>query len=248
MKAMIFAAGLGTRLRPLTDDRPKALVEVAGRTMLELSLARLRAFGIVEVIVNTHHYGEMIAEYLYEQRNFGMSIALSPEPMLLDTGGGLKNAASFFLDSEPDEDAAFLVHNVDILSTIDMAQMIRQHTSTNALATLGVQRRASSRQLLFDSGGQLCGRQTSGETQLVCQGADPQPQAFSGIHVLSTRIFEKLTEQGAFPIIDAYLRLAGQGEKILAFQGGNAYWRDLGRPESIEQAASDIAAGRYSAP
>jgi len=248
MKAMIFAAGLGTRLRPLTDDRPKALVEVAGRTMLELTLARLRAFGIVEAVVNTHHYGDRIAEYLHGHSNFGMSITLSHEPMLLDTGGGLKNAAWYFLDSEADRDADFVVHNVDILSTIDMAQMIRQHTSTNALATLGVQRRASSRQLLFDSGGQLCGRQTGSETQLVRQAADTQAQAFSGIHVVSTRIFEKLTEQGAFPIIDAYLRLAGEGEGILAFQAGDAYWRDLGRPESIQQAAGDIASGRYKAP
>jgi NDP-sugar pyrophosphorylase family protein len=100
---------------------------------------------------------------------------------------------------------------------------------------------------LFDSGGRLCGRKTAGETQVVCQGEDPQPQAFSGIHVLSTRIFEELTEQGAFPIIDSYLRLAAQGEKILAFQAGDAYWRDLGRPESIRQAEDDIAAGRYSA-
>jgi NDP-sugar pyrophosphorylase family protein len=111
-----------------------------------------------------------------------------------------------------------------------------------------VQRRASSRQLLFDSGGQLCGRQTASQTQLVREGAGAQQLAFSGIHVLSTRIFEKLTEEGAFPIIDAYLRLAGQGERILAFEGGDAYWRDLGRPESIEQAADDIAAGRYAAP
>jgi NDP-sugar pyrophosphorylase family protein len=247
MKAMIFAAGLGTRLRPLTDDRPKALVEVAGRTMLELTLARLRGFGILEVIVNTHHYGEMIAEYLHAHRNFGMSIVLSHELVLLDTGGGLKNAASFFLDSAADGDAAFLVHNVDVLSTIDVAEMLRQHSSTGALATLAVQRRTSSRQLLFDSGGQLCGRQSGSETQLVCQGTDLEALAFSGIQVLSTRIFEKLTEQGAFPIIDAYLRLAGQGERILAFPAGDAYWRDLGRPESIDEAANDIATGRYTA-
>jgi NDP-sugar pyrophosphorylase family protein len=248
MKAMILAAGLGTRLRPLTDDRPKALVEVAGRTMLELALARLRACGLVEVIVNTHHYGDRIAEYLHAHRNFGMSIVLSPEPLLLDTGGGLKNAASFFLDSAPDGHADFVVHNVDILSAIDIAQMIRQHTSAGALATLAVQRRASSRQLLFDGDGHLCGRRTGSETQLVRQVAGPQPQAFCGIHVVSTRIFEKLTEEGAFPIIDAYLRLAARGEKILAFEDGDAYWRDLGRPESIQQAADDIAAGRYQAP
>ncbi len=126
--------------------------------------------------------------------------------------------------------------------------MLRQHTATGALATLAVQPRATSRQLLFDSAGQLCGRQISGETQLVRNAADPQSQAFSGIHFLSTRIFKKLTEQGPFSIIDAYLRLAGEGENILAFHAGDAYWRDLGRPESIDQAAHDIATGKYPAP
>ena len=245
MKAMILAAGLGTRLRPLTNDRPKALVEVNGRTMLDLTLARLRTFEIFEVIINTHHHAEMIADYLHAHRNFGMQIALSPEPTLLDTGGGLKNAAAFFLTPGP---ADFIVHNVDILSTIDITQMLRQHIETGALATLAVQPRATSRQLLFDGAGQLCGRQISGETHLVRHAADPQSQAFSGIHILSTRILKKLTEQGPFPIIDAYLRLAAEGEKILAFQAGDAYWRDLGRPESIDQAAHDIATGRYPAP
>jgi NDP-sugar pyrophosphorylase family protein len=247
MKAMILAAGLGTRLRPLTNDRPKALIEVAGRTLLDLTLARLRTFDIFEVMINTHHHAEMIADYLHAHRNFGMSIALSPEPILLDTGGGLKNAASFFLDSASGS-AAFLVHNVDILSTIDITQMLRQHTATGALATVAVQPRATSRRLLFDSAGQLCGRQISGETHLVRLAADPQSQAFSGIHILSARIFQKLTEQGPFPIIDAYLRLAAEGENILAFQAHDAYWRDLGRPESIDQAAHDIATGRYPAP
>lgn len=245
MKAMILAAGLGTRLRPLTNDRPKALAEVAGRTLLDLTLARLRTFGIFEVMINTHHHAEMIADYLDAHRNFGMSIALSPERILLDTGGGLKNAAAFFLTPGP---ADFLVHNVDILSTIDISEMLRQHTATGALATLAVQPRATSRQLLFDSAGQLCGRQISGETQLVRRAADSQSQAFSGIHILSTRIFQKLTEQGPFSIIDAYLRLAAEGESILGFQVHDAYWRDLGRPESVDLAAQDIATGRYPAP
>ena len=245
MKAMILAAGLGTRLRPLTNDHPKALVEVAGRTLLDLTLARLRTLDIFEVIINTHHHAEMIADYLRAHRNFGMQIALSPEPILLDTGGGIKNAAAFFLTSGPE---AFLVHNVDILSTIEITQMLRQHTATSALATLAVQPRATSRQLLFDSAGQLCGRQISGETHLVRVAADPQALAFSGIHILSTRIFKRLTEEGPFSIIDAYLRLAAEGEKILAFNAGDAYWRDLGRPESIDQAAHDIATSRYPAP
>ncbi len=116
MKAMILTAGLGTRLRPLTDDRPKALVEVAGRTLLEIALRRLQSFGVNEAIVNTHHYAEMVAEFLQAHRNFGMRIEISHETELLDTGGGLKKAAWFFLE---DPDAAFIVHNVDVLSTIE---------------------------------------------------------------------------------------------------------------------------------
>jgi len=126
--------------------------------------------------------------------------------------------------------------------------MLRQHTATGALATLAVQPRATSRQLVFDSANQLCGRQISGETHLVRHAASLQSQAFSGILLLSTRIFQKLTEQGSFSIIDAYLCLAAEGENILAFQAVDAYWRYLGRPESIDQAAHDIASGRYPAP
>lgn len=251
MKAMILAAGLGTRLRPLTDDRPKALVEVGGRSLLELTLARLRSFGIVEVVINTHHHGEKIAAYLQAHGDFGMRIALSPEPILLDTGGGLKNAAGFFLGGGPADSGAeaadLLVHNVDVLSTIDIAGMLGQHRASGALATLAVQPRATTRPLLFDSGGRLCGRQVRGEVQLARPAKEPEAQAFCGIHILSTRIFAKLTEEGPFSIIEAYLRLAAEGESILAFPAGEAYWRDLGRPESLDEAARDMATGRYPA-
>ncbi len=147
MKAMILAAGLGSRLRPLTDDRPKALVTVAGRTLLEITLSRLRSFGVSEVIVNAHHHAQMIVDYLKANDNFGMRIELSLEAELLDTGGGLKKTAPFFSDSlqEP-----FILHNVDVLSAIDLGRMVRFHTEQAALATLAVQERASSRQLLFD--------------------------------------------------------------------------------------------------
>jgi CTP:molybdopterin cytidylyltransferase MocA len=155
MKAMVLAAGLGTRLRPLTNDRPKALVEVGGRTLLEIALRRLQSFGVDEAIVNTHHYAEMVAEYLQAHRNFGMRIEISHEPELLDTGGGLKKAAWFFLE---DPDAAFIVYNVDVLSTIDLGRMVEFHRANAALATLAVQDRASSRPLLFCLNGGLCGR------------------------------------------------------------------------------------------
>ncbi len=121
MKAMVLAAGLGTRLRPLTNDRPKALVEVGGRTMLEITLSRLRAFGIHEVIVNTHHFADKIADYLRINNDFGMNLEVSHEDVLLDTGGGLRKAAYFLAGS----DEPFLLHNVDVLSNIDFARMVQ---------------------------------------------------------------------------------------------------------------------------
>ena len=150
MKAMILAAGLGTRLRPLTDDRPKALVEIAGRTLLEITLSRLRSFGIREVIINVHHFADMIVEYLKRNDNFGMRIEVSREEVLLDTGGGLKKAAHFFSRIPSRRDEPFIVHNVDVISTIDLRRMVQFHTENQALATLAVKDRETSRYLLFD--------------------------------------------------------------------------------------------------
>lgn len=249
MKAMVFAAGMGTRLRPLTDDRPKALVTVAGQTMLEMVLARLRQFGVTEAIVNTHHHAAMIAEYLAAHQNFGMRIEISHEEELLDTGGGLKKAAWFFLDGkEPDDPslAPFLVHNVDIVSTIDLARMIEFHKQQNALATIAGQDRATHRYLLFDEQGGLCGRRygREGELQLTRPAAAPYALAYSCIQVITPRLFATMTEDGAFSIIDAELRMAAQGEKIISFRADGAYWRDLGTPESVAKAAQE-AAGRW---
>ena len=236
MKAMVLAAGLGTRLRPLTDDRPKALVEVAGQTLLEITLARLCSFGVREVIVNVHHFAEMIGAYLKAHDNFGMRIEISREDILLDTGGGLKQAAWFFLEGEQDP---FLLHNVDVVSTIDLAQMLRFHQERGALATLAMQQRRTSRPLLFDEHGELCGRRLGrdGNAEMTRPTEHPQELAFSGVHVISPWIFSKLNEEGVFSIIPAYLRLAAQGEKIVAFRADAYEWRDLGSPESVEQLA-----------
>jgi NDP-sugar pyrophosphorylase family protein len=244
MKAMILAAGLGTRLRPLTNDRPKALVTVAGRTMLEIALTRLRDLGVDEVIVNAHHFAEMIADYLKANENFGMRIEISREGELLDTGGGLQKVAHFFDSDEP-----FIIHNVDVLSAIDLGRMVRFHTERNALATLAVQRRESSRALLFDDEGGLCGRRAGRDAEPEWARPCPKAQAlgFCGIHVLSPHIFALMHETGAFSIIETYLRLAAQGEKILAFRADECYWRDLGRPESIARAEADMESGRYPA-
>jgi len=242
MKAMILAAGLGTRLRPLTNDRPKALVEVGGRTLLEITLARLRGFGIREVIVNVHHFADMVVEYLKRNNNFGMRIEVSREEELLDTGGGLKKAAHFFLDNGGGGDEPFVLHNVDVISTIDVERMVQVHHERQALATLAVQKRETSRYLLFDEDARLCGRRPGREQipQLVRACEQPEALAFSGVHVVSSRLFAMMSERGAFSIIDAYLRLAGQGEKIVSFRADEYYWRDLGRPEGVAQAEKDL--------
>jgi NDP-sugar pyrophosphorylase family protein len=254
VKAMILAAGLGTRLRPLTNDRPKALVEVAGHTLLEITLNRLRTFGVREVIVNAHHYADMIVDYLTANNNFGMRIEVSREEVLLDTGGGLKKAAHFFLESTGSSQEPFLLHNVDVISTIDLNRMMQFHVANDALATLAVQARETSRYLLFDEHGQLCGRRTvnaanaePGPAELVRPAQRVQALAFSGIHVLSPRLFSKMEEEGAFSIISTYLRLAAQGERILAFRADECYWRDLGRPENVLQASEDIRNATYPA-
>jgi NDP-sugar pyrophosphorylase family protein len=279
MKAMILAAGLGTRLRPLTDNRPKALVELSGRTLLEITLTRLRTFGITEVIINVHHFADMVIDYLKSNKNFGMRIEISREDILLDTGGGLKKAAWFFLEDPAHLDEPFLLHNVDVISNIDLSRMFQFHTENQALATLAVQNRETSRPLLFDGHNQLRGRRVEGHSSLATrhsplpQAEEPpplqpteiaaschserseesafselqqsrsqslQPLAFSGIHIISPRLLPLLTEEGIFSIIPSYLRLSAQGEKILAFRADQYYWRDLGRPADLAQAALDF--------
>lgn len=236
MKAMVLAAGLGTRLRPITDHRPKALVEVAGRTLLDITLDRLRTFGIQEVIVNVHHFADMIVEYLRAHDSFGMNIEISSEDVLLDTGGGLKKASWFFEgETEP-----FIVHNVDVISTIDLGRMVEFHKNRDALATLAVQDRKTSRYLLFDGELQLCGRRTGTDAaELMRPCPQAQPLAFCGIHVLSSRLFSMMDEGGVFSIITTYLRLAARSEKIIGFRADDYYWRDLGRPEHVMQAEQD---------
>lgn len=230
---MILAAGRGTRLRPLTNDRPKALVEIGGRTLLEITLRRLASFGIREVIINVHHFADTVVEYLQKNENFGMRIEISREDVLLDTGGGLRKAAWFFKEeAEP-----LLLHNVDVISTIDFRRMVQFHEQHQALATLAVQSRKTSRALLFDGEGRLRGRE---QGQLP---EDMKPLAFSGVHVISPRLLGMLTEDGVFSIVDSYVRLASRGERILAFRADEYYWQDLGKPENLLQAEKDVQSG-----
>ena len=258
MKAMILAAGLGTRLRPLTDTRPKALVELAGRTLLEITITRLRAFGITEIIINVHHFADQVIDYLKSHNNLGLRIEISREDVLLDTGGGLKKAAWFFLEYVTRLDEPFLLHNVDVISNIDFARMLQFHTEHQALATLAVQSRETSRPLLFDDHLQLVGRRIDNKNTVIPSEARPLPLyapsaqrnlssahlqalAFSGIHIISPLLLPMLTEEGVFSIIPSYLRLASQGQKILAFRSDQYYWRDLGRPADLTQAALDLS-------
>jgi NDP-sugar pyrophosphorylase family protein len=279
MKAMILAAGLGTRLRPLTDTRPKALVELNGRTLLEITLTQLRTFGITEAIINIHHFADMVETYLKSKNNFDMRLELSREDdQLLDTGGGLKKAAWFFQHDPAHRDEPFLLHNVDVISNIDLNAMLQFHKDHQALATLAVQARESSRQLLFNNQLQLAGRRIHNQVTVIenassggagaksCHSERSEesafssdsplatssplpasitfspllPLAFSGIHIISPRLLLELTETGPFSIIDSYLRLSSQGQKILAFRHDNFYWRDLGKPADLAQAAQDL--------
>jgi mannose-1-phosphate guanylyltransferase len=243
MKAMVLAAGLGTRLRPLTDNRPKALVEIAGRTLLQITLARLRLFDVREVIVNVHHFADQIVRYLKANDSFGMRVEISREEVLLDTGGGLKKAAWFFLEDAASRDEFFILHNVDVISTVDLVKMVEAHEASDALATLAVQKRESGRQLLFDEHLQLCGRRAGRdrEPEIVRPSPRLESLAFSGIHIISPRLLSMMSDEGAFSIVASYLRLAGHGEKILGFRADQYYWRDLGRIEDLQQAEHDLA-------
>ncbi len=242
MKAMILAAGVGSRLRPLTDEIPKALLEIGGVPMIAQVIRRLKAAGVTALIVNLFHLGNHIVEYLTSQGNFGLRIAFTREVELLDTGGGLKNAAWFFDDGQP-----FFLHNVDVLSDIDLGELRRAHHTAGALVTLAVQRRPSTRQLVFDHDGHLCGRESPEGVEWargpVCT---VERLAFTGIHVIAPAIFPKIAETGVFPITRTYLRLAEAGERIVASRADGRYWEDIGSPEKLAEARVSVAAPGHS--
>ncbi|MFN8006445.1 MAG: sugar phosphate nucleotidyltransferase [Terriglobia bacterium] len=240
MKAMILAAGLGTRLHPLTLSRPKAMLEVQGVPLLALVLGRLVQQGFTEIIVNAHHFADQIISFLDEYRRHStppqITIQVSKEALLLDTGGGVQNAAWFFDDGKP-----FLVHNVDVLTDLNLVQLMNAHQSAEALVTLAVRERKTTRYFLFDRGNRLCGWQSTdpSETRLACPGVGPLlPLAFMGIQVVSPLIFEKLNLTAPFSLVEAYLQLASNGESLLAFRADDARWMDLGRKDHLERAPS----------
>ncbi|MDZ7359155.1 MAG: nucleotidyltransferase family protein [candidate division KSB1 bacterium] len=233
MKAMILAAGVGSRLRPLTETCPKALIDIKGTPVLEIVIKRLIEAGCTEVVINVFHLAGMIVDFLRARKNFGIHIEISRETELLDTGGGLKKVADFFDDGQ-----AFFLHNVDVLSNIDLREMYRYHAEKGALATLAVQNRQTGRYFLFDERDRLCGWESAAENKKMLTqtpSGNVARLAFNGIHVISPEIFSKISETGVFSINQTYLRLAGEGEKILAFHTDEYYWRDIGRLEKLEE-------------
>jgi len=231
MKAMVFAAGRGTRLKPLTDSKPKALVEVAGIPLLEGVLRRLSAAGVHEVIINLHHLGEQIPSFVESKGGFGFRrIEYSRETELLDTGGGLLKASWFFDDGAP-----FLVHNADVLSDIDLGALMDAHRASGALATLAAKARPTQRPLLFDTEYQLVGRRTPGRDDEIVRvpRGEVIPLGFCGIQAVSPTLMDQMTERGSFPIAACYLRLASAGARILCHRVDSARWRDCGRPEDL---------------
>ncbi len=235
MKAMILAAGLGTRLRPLTNHTPKALVKVNGIPLLEIVIQKLEFYGFHEIIINVHHFAERIIEFLQKKQNFGIDIHISHEAdQLLDTGGGLKKVSWFF-----DDGNSFLVHNVDVLTNLNLRQMYETHVHVQSLATLAVQNRQSSRYLLFDQEKILCGwkNTATGEIKITRAVSESEltPLAFSGIHIIHPAIFDLMPEQDMFSIITVYLQLAPT-YKIAAFNHDNSLWIDLGRKEHLAKA------------
>jgi MurNAc alpha-1-phosphate uridylyltransferase len=232
MKAMIFAAGLGTRLKPFTDSHPKALAIINGKTLLERNIRYLQQFGIHKVIVNVHHFADQVEQVLNDNKGFGSEIAISDErQLLLDTGGGLKNASWFFDWGRP-----VVVMNVDVLTNLDLNKMITAHEANDVITTLAVMKRSSSRQLLFDDHMHLCGwtNNTTNEERIVREAKSLHPFAFSGIQVISPRIMD-MPFSGKFSIIDTYLHFA-RTHFIKGFDHTGDKFIDVGKPGSIEQA------------
>lgn len=242
MNAMILAAGYGSRLRPVTDTIPKALVSVGQLTMLEIVARRLIDAGTKRLVVNVHHHADQVESLIRRQKEFGVETVISDErDALLDTGGGLAHARRLLTGSDP-----FLLHNVDVYSDIDLCRLLESHRSANSLATLVVNNRPSSRYLMFDDHG-LTGH--GSDLTGIVERARPnigleRRYAFCGIHAISSRIFDLITERGAFSIVTLYTRLAAMGQNIVPLVArDDELWIDVGAPERLEQARR-IAASR----
>lgn len=228
MQAMIFAAGLGTRLKPFTDHHPKALAMVNGKTLLQRNIEYLQSFGIKEVIVNVHHFADQIIQTIEQHHGWGSHIVISDETdAVLETGGGLQKAAWFLKED-------FVVMNADILTDLNLEAMIQQHLKHQPLATLAVSDRNSSRHFLFNAQQQLCGWENvqTGEQKIIRAEKALQPKSFSGIHVIHQQIFSLMQQQGKFSMVEVYLSLC-KNQRIEYFDHSHSKFVDVGKPESI---------------
>ncbi len=233
MKAFLLAAGLGTRLAPFTNNHPKALAVVAGKTLLQRSVEYLQQSGIYEVVVNVHHFADQIEEAIYAGKGWGSTIQLSDErESVLETGGGLLKAAPLLAGGKD-----IVVMNVDVLTDLDLPAMIAAHQKAEALATLAVMKRTSSRYLLFDAAGRLCGwrNEKTGEEKTPRSCAGATPFAFSGIQVVSQEFIKGIRRQGKFGLVDAYLDAAPE-QSIRAYDHSGGLFLDLGKPEALIEA------------
>lgn len=235
MKALLFAAGLGTRLKEHTLNKPKALVNLAGKPLLQHAIEHLKEFGISDITINVYHFAEQIIAFVEEHQSFGISIHISDErDLLLDTGGGLKKAGTFLKGADP-----ILIYNVDIVSNLNLNALLEYHQEQKSLATLVVRQRETSRYLMFDQNLLLAGWRnfSNGETRISREEsfADAQPMAFSGIHIIQPEMLELISEEGKFPIMDLYLRLAKK-YPIKAYVDRSEVWMDLGKPDQLQAA------------
>jgi len=237
MKALILAAGLGTRLHPISLHSPKALAKINELTLLEILILKLKQFGIKEVIINIHHFADQIVDFVAAHKQFGIEIVFSDEQeQLLDTGGGIKKAEWYLSDGKP-----FLVHNVDVISSIDFNDFATYHQKSESIATLAVRNRDTSRYFLFNENDILCGwKNISTNKQIITNPSTIiYPLAFSGIHIISPKIFDLIDRTGKFSIVDEYLRLSAE-YKICAYKHDHTLWMDLGKPENLKQAKNII--------
>ncbi|UCE08496.1 MAG: nucleotidyltransferase family protein [bacterium] len=241
MKAMILAAGYGTRLKPLTDEKPKALIEIQNIPLLELIIKKLIATGVSEIIINSHHFAEQIVHFIQKNNSFGIRIEFSHEPEILGTGGGLKKVSYFF-----NNDQSFFLHNVDILSTINLAEMYQYHLDKNAMVTLAVQKRSTNRYLIVDDQNYICGHEDTDNKRTRLKRiptGKSSLKAFCGIHIISPKIFNFLEESGRFSVIDVYLKLIEQGLPIIGFPADEFYWKDIGKLETLDEIKHDLNNG-----
>lgn len=239
LDAMLFAAGLGTRLGELTSHTPKALVSIAGVPMLERVAHRVIEAGADRLIINTHHHADQVEAFVRERGGFGVDVRLSHEPAEpLETGGGLKAAAPHFRGDRP-----VLVHNTDVITDFPLAGMLADHAASGALATLAVNERKSSRTLLFDADG-LCGHEDhriGARTMARTPRGPTDTLAFCGVHIVAPELPGRLTESGVFSIIESYLRLAGEGARIVPHRIDGHRWLDIGTPERLAEAERALA-------